>query len=317
MDGKTGHPLYDLLAGPANLLLVNAYERQPYSLIDTLLLEQEARKLGETLELLRDAFRFHRVVVAVNEWSEEEIPHFEDQCGRAGFELRFVPSGFPTDVEAHLVHAVTGRHPSLGGVPPGTVIISTEGVYHAAKAILKKRPQTTTLVQMAGVVEKAYVFEAPLGAYAEDLAAIALGMEEPASEAHAITLGVGETSAVSGTSPGTGERGRVHAIQTDTESVLVLGDEGTLEFLPEYALETLTPVDHITDVTAQVKRAHLSLQPRIGVAPAPVVAQGATVEKEARLATCANLEALCVPLHAPLRATVRGVGAFGIDLEAA
>lgn len=315
VDGKTGHPLYDLFKGHTTQLIVNAYESQPYSLIDTLLILQEGRRLIDALVLLREAFGFARIVVAVNEWSEEEVQDFTLDAARADVEVVPVQSGIPTDVESHLVHAVVGRNPALGGqVPPGIVILSTEGLYHAHRALTKKRPQTTTLVQMAGVVEKAYVFEAPLGAHAEDLAAIALGMDtQAAREAHAITLGVGETSRIASTSA---SGGRVHAIQTDTESVLVLGEEGSLEFLPEYALENMTPVDSILDVTAQVKRVHLSLQPRIGVAPTVVVKPGDVVEKEARLAVPQDVTSLSLPLHAPLRGRVVTVDAFGIDLEA-
>lgn len=294
VDGATGTPLHVKLAEPAPVLVIDAVEGEPSYTVTTLLMERNARELADGIRAISD-LGFRRVVLAVNDWTLDESDALASRADEAGFEIAEVAGDFREADEAAIVRAALGRPLEAGTT--GTVAATLETVFHAHRALLRGKPQTTKIVQMAGTLETAHVFEVPLGAAIDDCARIANAPDG----AHAYALGARERRA--------GVRSLEllagGAVHKTTDTILVV--DPTLADPLDLALETMTPVDRIVEVADSIRLARLPLP----AGESPVVKVGESVRKGQIVA---HGTAIGVEQHAPFDGTVRAVGPGEIEI---
>jgi hypothetical protein len=248
----SGGAIHERLAAPTPTLILNAVESEPGYTVDTLLLSRSGRAIAELAARFQD-FGFRRVVLAVNDWTTEEVPSLPDVFGEAGVEILEVPGDEPAGDELALVHAVTGKYvePGVTSGSIGVTVVSVESAYHMQRALVRGKPMTTKLVQIAGDVETAHVFEVPIGMAVGDIAKQAGA--EPGMKALLVSASRRLRSDFSGThvavDGGDMENGYV---EKTTDLVLVidptLGDYSAQHRPIE--LEALTPADSIAELNA-------------------------------------------------------------------
>ncbi|MHB8585502.1 MAG: hypothetical protein ACYDDF_06650 [Thermoplasmatota archaeon] len=312
VDALSGQPVHALLAKPATTLVVSGVEGEPGFIVNTLLLSRNEKEIAQVLLYFREA-GFRRVVVGVNDWTVDEAPGVQELCEESGAELVEVNGELRGGHEAALLDAALHRYlaPGTKAAQSGAAVLGLETLLHIHGALFRGRPMTTKIVQVAGDVEVAQAFDAPIGTPFSILTE--WSTKEPADGFDAepllaaTRLGETEQFAADGGVPGAplGPGGPQPAVGKSTDIVLIrdreLGAMGSGGL--SLALESVAPPEAIVTPTAtEVIEAFdgtLGPEPQVRIRDGTRVKPGTVLAEPTRPGPW-------VPLHA----SIEGIGSI-------
>ncbi len=159
---------------PIETLLINGAECEPYICCDEKLMTERAEEVIKGIQIVRHIIGASKVIIAI----EDSMPTAFEGLNKAiadaqeDFDVKIVPTVYPTGGEKQLIKVITGLEVPSNGLPselgivchnPGTVA----AVYHA---IVHGQPLVSRILTVTGEgVEQAQNIEALLGTSVKDI----------------------------------------------------------------------------------------------------------------------------------------------------
>ncbi len=174
--GGAGFPTYVKYAKPTPVLVVNGAESEPGYVTDKLLLREHAREYADLFVHLRDVEGYERILVGCEEIAKTYTHELEDLARSTGaFEVAYFPSVYKYGQERALVKVLLNKEVPKKGIPPdvGVTVSNNETLWNIYRAVFEGHPLTTKMISIYGETPKHLGVEAPVGAYATDLLALA------------------------------------------------------------------------------------------------------------------------------------------------
>ena len=174
--GGGGFPTDVKLRTPVPLVIVNGAECEPLLHKDKELLRHEAPAMLAGLRLVMDRVGAREGVIGVKHKYEDVIASLRLQLP-AGVRLVPLTDTYPAGDEFILVHDVTGRVISPGGLPRdvGALVMNVETLVNVGL----DRPVTHKYLTVAGAVREPVTLRVPVGVSVGELIAAAGGATEP------------------------------------------------------------------------------------------------------------------------------------------
>ena len=173
--GGAGFPSYAKLNEKADTIILNCAECEPLLKLHRQVLEQNAKEILDTLDLIGKILGVSRVIIGVKEAyhgavaaCEALLPHYSNMS------IALLPEIYPAGDEIVLIYEATGRVVAPGSLPisQGIVVYNVETILNAWYAIQGK-PVTHKYVTICGEVSDPVTVLAPIGCTVGDLLPLA------------------------------------------------------------------------------------------------------------------------------------------------
>ena len=173
--GGAGFPSYAKLNEKADTIILNCAECEPLLKLHRQVLEQNAKEILDTLDLIGKILGVSRVIIGVKEAyhgavaaCESLLPHYSNMS------IALLPEIYPAGDEIVLIYEATGRVVAPGSLPisQGIVVYNVETILNAWYAIQGK-PVTHKYVTICGEVSDPVTVLAPIGCTVGDLLPLA------------------------------------------------------------------------------------------------------------------------------------------------
>lgn len=173
--GGAGFPSYAKLNEKADTIILNCAECEPLLKLHRQVLEQNAKEILDTLDLIGKILGVSRVIIGVKEAyhgavaaCESLLPHYSNMS------IALLPEIYPAGDEIVLIYEATGRVVAPGSLPisQGIVVYNVETILNAWYAI-QGRPVTHKYVTICGEVSDPVTVLAPIGCTVGDLLPLA------------------------------------------------------------------------------------------------------------------------------------------------
>ena len=119
--GGAGFPTAAKLAAPtaprARVLIINGAECEPYITADDLLMREKAMELVAGIEILAHLIQPERVLIGIEDNKPEAIEAVRAAVGEREFQVRSIPTRYPSGGEKQLIQILTGEEVPSGGLP--------------------------------------------------------------------------------------------------------------------------------------------------------------------------------------------------------
>ncbi|WP_371369033.1 electron transport complex subunit RsxC [Pseudomonas sp. QL9] len=154
--GGAGFPTAAKLAARAaedlHVLVINGAECEPYISADDMLMRERATELVEGIEILAHLLQPPQVLIGVEDDKPQAIEALRQAIGERPFELRVVPTKYPSGGERQLILLLTGREVPSGGLPAdiGMVCVNVGTAVAIRDAVLLGRPLISRLTTLTG-----------------------------------------------------------------------------------------------------------------------------------------------------------------------
>ena len=165
----------------ADTLLVNACECEPYITADDRLMQEWPERVIGGIELLAQALKPKRVVLAVEDNKEEAIRIMRGFMSAPSIKMMILPTRYPQGAEKQLIQAVTGREVPPGKLPAdaGCVVFNVSTVAAVYQAVHEGMPLIERIVTVTGEgVNDPGNYLVPIGTRFGDLIEAAGGLKE-------------------------------------------------------------------------------------------------------------------------------------------
>ena len=180
--GGGGFPAHVKLAAKADTVIANGAECEPLLHKDTVIMEENAGRLVQGMELVMEAVGAKDGVIGVKAKKKHAVEALEEACKHSKVRLHLLGDYYPAGDEFDLVYEVTGRLIPPAGIPiqVGVVVNNVETLINIAAAA-EGKPVTHKILTLAGAVNQPVTLTAPIGTtYREALvAAGGLATEDP------------------------------------------------------------------------------------------------------------------------------------------
>ncbi|HVL47698.1 MAG TPA: proton-conducting membrane transporter [Candidatus Thermoplasmatota archaeon] len=310
--GGAGFPTYVKYGKPTPLLVVNGAESEPGYVCDKLLFRDRAREFARLFVFLKDIEAYERIIVGVEEGARPFMGPLEDLAAATdAFEVATFPNLYKYGQEKALIKVLLDRDVAKAEKPPdvGVTVNNNETLWNVYRALFEGRPVTTKFLTVYGETPAHLALEAPVGALATDLLALA-GLDEPDPSLHLFDGGPVLCEPVPDWTR------EPYGIRKTTNGLLLVSPERLKTRAKAYP-RTDGPAlpDHIENVEGSIARVRIPLGGRFGAPAAPVVDVGARVMVGDVIAEPPP-DRLGVPVHASITGVVVGIDAGHVDLEA-
>lgn len=178
--GGAGFPTAAKLAARAaedlHTLVINGAECEPYISADDLLMRERAAEVVEGIEILVHLLQPSQVLIGIEDDKPQAIAALRQAIGERPFELRVVPTKYPSGGERQLIQLLTGREVPSGGLPAdiGMLCINVGTVVAVRDAVLLGRPLISRIATLTGnALARPMNVEALLGTPIDELLAFA------------------------------------------------------------------------------------------------------------------------------------------------
>ena len=180
--GGAGFPTHVKMAGPAEIVLVNAAECEPLLHKDKEILAERTDAFLKGLSILMASVNAERGIIGIKEKHHSLIDHLNATVG-PDVEVIPVRDFYPAGDEITLIYETTGRVVKAGQLPltEGVVVSNVETLYN----IGMPGPVVTKFLNITGDVTHLETLEVPLGISFRELLAHA----EPTIENYAVLVG--------------------------------------------------------------------------------------------------------------------------------
>ncbi|MBQ1782697.1 MAG: electron transport complex subunit RsxC [Gammaproteobacteria bacterium] len=152
--GGAGFPTARKLAlsHGAELLIINGVECEPYISCDDALMRQHASEILRGVDILAHIAQPKLVLIAVEDNKPEAATALRAALGERPYQLRMVPTKYPSGGERQLVQLLTGREVPSGGYPADIgILMQNVGTAFAIKRALDDgEPLIERLVTLCG-----------------------------------------------------------------------------------------------------------------------------------------------------------------------
>ena len=154
--GGAGFPTAAKLAARAaedlHTLVINGAECEPYISADDMLMRERAVELVEGIEILAHLLQPPQVLIGIEDDKPLAIEALRQAIGERPFELRVVPTKYPSGGERQLILLLTGREVPSGGLPAdiGMVCVNVGTAVAVRDAVLLGRPLISRLTTLTG-----------------------------------------------------------------------------------------------------------------------------------------------------------------------
>ena len=152
--GGAGFPTARKLAlsHGAELLIINGVECEPYISCDDALMRHHASEILRGVDILAHIAQPKLVLIAVEDNKPEAATALRAALGERPYQLRMVPTKYPSGGERQLVQLLTGREVPSGGYPADIgILIQNVGTAFAIKRALDDgEPLIERLVTLCG-----------------------------------------------------------------------------------------------------------------------------------------------------------------------
>ncbi|HVM46191.1 MAG TPA: hypothetical protein VM582_09675 [Candidatus Thermoplasmatota archaeon] len=179
--GGAGFPTYVKYAKATPILMVNGAESEPGYYCDKLLFQERAREFARLFVFLKDIEAYERIIVGVEEAARPYMRLLERLADSTdAFEVQYFENVYKYGQEKALIKRLLGVDVPQKAIPPdvGVTVNNNETLWNVYRAIFENKPVTTKFLVVFGETPTHLALEAPLGALATDLAALA-GLAEP------------------------------------------------------------------------------------------------------------------------------------------
>lgn len=154
--GGAGFPTAAKLAARAaedlHTLLINGAECEPYISADDMLMRERAAEVVEGIEILVHLLQPPQVLIGIEDDKPQAIEALRQAIGERPFELRVVPTKYPSGGERQLIQLLSGREVPSGGLPAdiGMVCVNVGTAVAVRDAVLLGRPLISRIATLTG-----------------------------------------------------------------------------------------------------------------------------------------------------------------------
>lgn len=157
-------------------LLINGTECEPYITADDLLMREKAGELMVGIDILAQLIQPETVLIGIEDDKPEAIAAIRAVLGERAYQLRAIPTKYPSGGEKQLIQILTGREVPSGGLPADIGIlcqnVGTAVAVH--DAVVLGKPLITRITTLTGeALARPMNVEALLGTPVADLLAFA------------------------------------------------------------------------------------------------------------------------------------------------
>lgn len=219
-DGVSGAFAHDLLAKPCDTLIICSLDDEPTLHPYSNTAVEWSRSIVAGIRIVSELIGSRTNIVALSRDDREALESFQKLSDKKLFRVEKIDPFYPAANPMILTHAITGQVPLPGRTPLdlGCLVLSVQTLRMIADAVGEICPcQVTTMVTVAGAVERPCTFETTVGATFDALIEEAGGPTAP-------SFTIIENGAMSGRIAD-----RVRGVVTkETRGLLVMPDESEL-----------------------------------------------------------------------------------------
>src|SRR5919107_1330745 len=289
--GGGGFPTYFKWMNPQPRLIVNCTESEPGYWADKMLHREYFDEFLELFDVMKTVFGVEQIIMGVHFKDEEWFSRYDENADRL-YEVVHVPDKYSMGEEKTLIKNIfyeekekwVPRRVELPdgskrtGLPPdaGHIVNNSETLLNVYNALFLGKPVTTKFFQVFGEGMKLSLFEAPLGASATEVIAMA-GVDIDNSTHLSVIDGGPYLNEM-----GIEELGMGDAYVRRTTNGFLLIPKGTPS--KEYAdIKTKVPEEGIVSLVGKVSGVHLPLGGRFLKPATPLISEGDEVEYEQKI----------------------------------
>jgi Na+-translocating ferredoxin:NAD+ oxidoreductase RnfC subunit len=174
--GGGGFPTHVKLAGQADTVIANGAECEPLLHKDAAVMEHDAARVVQGLQLAMEAVKARAGVVGLKAKNQHAVEAMQTACTGTPVRVQLLGDYYPAGDEYDLVHEVTGRLIPPAGIPlqVGVVVCNVETLANIARAAAGE-PVTRKTLTIAGAVAEPVTLTVSLGTPLRDCLAAAGG----------------------------------------------------------------------------------------------------------------------------------------------
>ena len=164
--GGAGFPTHVKLGGQADTVIINGAECEPLLRVDQQLMESEAARLLDALDLVVESVGAKSGVVALKAHYHAAVESLNREIARhPKLSLYLLGTFYPAGDEQVIVYEVTKRIVPEGGIPlnVGVVVMNVETALNVLDAYNEGKPVTDKYVTLTGAVRNPKSVKVPLG----------------------------------------------------------------------------------------------------------------------------------------------------------
>jgi RnfABCDGE-type electron transport complex C subunit len=169
--GGAGFPTHvKLQATQIDTVIANGAECEPLLANDQAVILDRTGEMLDGLDLAARALGAQKRVIAIKEKRAKIISHIRSRAGAQIAQVHPLVNYYPAGDEQEIVHEITGRTVSEGGIPPevGVLIQNVETLVNLSRAAQGK-PVTRRVLTVVGEVAHPGVVDAPIGMSAQEV----------------------------------------------------------------------------------------------------------------------------------------------------
>ena len=172
---------------PVDTLVINAAECEPYITCDDRLMREQPEEVIRGALILQRVVGARRVLIGIEDNKPEAIEQLNAclaQQDRHDFEIRVLPTKYPSGGEKQLIHLLTGIEVPSQGLPldVGVICQNVATCASVADAVLRGRPLISRIVTLTGQgMQKPGNFRALIGTSVGELITQAGGYRDKVS----------------------------------------------------------------------------------------------------------------------------------------
>ncbi|WP_374438137.1 electron transport complex subunit RsxC [Pseudomonas panipatensis] len=154
--GGAGFPTAAKLAARASedlhTLIINGAECEPYISADDMLMRERASELVEGIDILAYLLQPSQVLIGIEDDKPEAIAALRQAIGERAFDLRVIPTKYPSGGERQLIQILSGREVPSGGLPAdiGMVCVNVATAVAVRDAVLLGQPLISRITTLTG-----------------------------------------------------------------------------------------------------------------------------------------------------------------------
>jgi Na+-translocating ferredoxin:NAD+ oxidoreductase subunit C len=310
--GGAGYPTYVKYQHPTPLLVVNGAESEPGYFCDKLLFQERARAFAKLFVFLKDVEAYERIIVGVEEKARPYMGPLEKLADATdAFEVVYFENVYKYGQEKALVKRLLELDIPKGKIPPqvGITVSNNESLWNVYRAIFEGKPVTTKFLTVFGETPTHVAMEAPVGAFATDLLALAR-LEDPDASLCLFDGGPVLCDEVGNW------LNEPYGIRKTTNGLLVTTAENKRKRMKAYPkADGPREPTRIENVERFIHRVRVPLTLKFGEPPRPIVDPGDDVRVNDTIAEAVK-DKLSVPAHASINGRVSAVTSNHIEITA-
>lgn len=176
--GGAGFPAYAKLGENIDTVILNCAECEPLFKLHRQLLEMHAEEIIATLDVVCDALKAERFIVAVKGAYKKTVDAVNAAIrDYTRGQICLLEEVYPAGDEVITIYEATGRIVPAGGIPAavGCVVYNVETVLNMHLALEEGKAVTHKYVTVAGEVQKPATYRVPLGTRFDELVKLSGG----------------------------------------------------------------------------------------------------------------------------------------------